>query len=136
MKNNLSMTNQRFTDWARLKLDIQINRNPHSVYFKDRQIWWVNLGQNIGSEQNGKHKNFERPVLVFKKFNPQTFLAIPLSSQIKHGPYSVVFERNGIKYTANLSQIRVLSSKRLLRLVGKMSSGDYKDIKFIFKHLV
>src|ERR1700756_4567665 len=125
--NNITITIQRFTDWAKLKLSIHLNHDPRAIYFKERQIWWVSLGQNIGSEQNGKHKNFERPVLVLKKFNAEMFLAVPLSSQIKPGAYRFVFERNGVKYTANLSQIRVLSSKRLLRQVGKMENNDYTN---------
>ncbi len=135
MENNITITIQRFTEWAKLKLSIHLNHDPGAIYFKERQIWWVSLGQNIGSEQNGKHKNFERPVLVLKKFNAEMFLAVPLSSQVKPGDYRFVFERNQTKFTANLSQIRVLSSKRLLRLVDKMEESDFENLQQIFRKL-
>ena len=136
MEHPLSITIKRFTDWAKLKLNIHLSVNNSQVYFKERQIWWVGLGQNIGSEQNGKHKNFERPVLVLKKFNAEMFLAVPLSSQVKLGDYKLTFERDGISFTANLSQIRVLSSKRLLRHVGKMQRPDFESIRQMFRKLI
>ncbi|OGE80822.1 MAG: hypothetical protein A3H72_03620 [Candidatus Doudnabacteria bacterium RIFCSPLOWO2_02_FULL_48_8] len=135
MNNNFSKTIQRFADWAKLKLGIHLNRKPYAIYFKPRQIWWVNLGQNIGSEQNGKHKNFERPVLILKKFNAEIFLAVPLSSQVKSGAFRVVFQKGNNNFTANLSQIRVLSSKRLLRQIGKMDKQAYETIKQVFHKL-
>ena len=54
---------QSFADWARLKLRIHLYKNLDSVYFRERQIWWASVGQNIGVESNGKNANFERPVL-------------------------------------------------------------------------
>lgn len=99
------------------------------MYFKERQIWWASIGQNIGSEENGKHGNFERPVIVFKKFNPQTFLAVPISTTAKAGAYRLVFTNNGERFVANLSQMRVLSSKRLLRLVWNLPPAEYERLK-------
>lgn len=135
MENNLLKTIKRFSDWAGLKLDIHLYKDSHAVYFKERQIWWATVGQNIGIEQNGKHKNFERPVLVLKKFNAEMFLAVPLSSQFKSGNYRLIFERNGMKFTANLSQIKVMSTKRLLRQLGKMEETDYLRLKQMFREL-
>ena len=43
------------------------------IFFNNRQIWWCAVGNNIGLEQNGKGENFERPVLIFKKFNKNIF---------------------------------------------------------------
>jgi mRNA-degrading endonuclease toxin of MazEF toxin-antitoxin module len=126
---------QYFTDWAKLKVKIHFYDNPHAVYSKERQIWWASMGQNIGSEQNGKHKNFERPVLILKKFNAEMFLAVPISSQVKIGDYRYVFEREGMKYTANLSQMRVMSAKRLLRQLGKLAEEDFENIKQMFRKM-
>ncbi|MDP3661360.1 MAG: type II toxin-antitoxin system PemK/MazF family toxin [bacterium] len=117
---------QWFLDWAKLKPRIHFTESD--VYFKERQIWWASIGQNIGSEENGKHGNFERPVIIFKKFNPQTFLAVPISTHAKEGAHRLVFINNDARFIANLSQMRVLSSKRLLRFVRMMPSMDYKNL--------
>ncbi len=38
-------------------------------YFHEREVWWCGIGINIGVEIDGKNSDFERPVLVVKKFN-------------------------------------------------------------------
>ena len=38
-------------------------------FFYPREVWWCSAGLNIGVESNGKNKNFERPMLIIKKFN-------------------------------------------------------------------
>ncbi|KKU59227.1 MAG: hypothetical protein UX81_C0011G0016 [Parcubacteria group bacterium GW2011_GWA2_47_12] len=115
-----------FLDWAKLKSGIHFTESD--IYFKGRQIWWASIGQNIGSEENGKHGNFERPIIILKKFNPKTFLAVPISTHAKEGAHRLVFMNNGARFIANLSQMRVLSSKRLLRFVGMMPSADYANL--------
>lgn len=122
-----------FNDWANLK--IKLHFSERELYFKERQIWWASLGQNIGSEQNGKHGNFERTVLIFKKFNKQTFLGIPISTKIKTGAHRFVFSQDGKQFCLNMSQMRVMSSKRLLRLVGHISVSEYQNIVQIFKDI-
>ena len=32
--------------------------------FHEREIWFIKIGENIGFEQNGKGKDFLRPVIV------------------------------------------------------------------------
>ena len=32
--------------------------------FKERDIWWVSIGVNIGYEEDGKHEKYLRPVLI------------------------------------------------------------------------
>lgn len=122
-----------FADWAGLK--IKLHFSERELYFKERQIWWASIGYNIGSEQNGKRGNFERTVLVFKKFNRHTFLGIPISTKIKRGSYRYVFLRNGKEFCLNLSQMRVMSSKRLLRLIDNISPADYRSIAQMFKNM-
>jgi hypothetical protein len=47
--------------------------------FRERDIFFIHIGVNIGFEQNGG-KDFLRPVVVYKKFNKHVFLGIPLTS--------------------------------------------------------
>ncbi len=49
-------------------------------FFKEREIWWVSIGINIGHEEDGKGEQYSRPVLILKKFNKYTFSGIPLST--------------------------------------------------------
>ncbi|MFA5995600.1 MAG: type II toxin-antitoxin system PemK/MazF family toxin [Patescibacteria group bacterium] len=127
---------QEFNAWSKLKIDIHLSKKSQTFYFKEGQIWWVSLGQNIGSEENGKNFHFERPVLILKKFNADMFLAVPTSSKIKPGNYRYIFQRNHLQYTINLSQMRVISAKRLLRRLGKLEAEDYKNIQNMFRKLV
>lgn len=125
---------QRFNEWALLKPKLHFFK-PSELYFKERQIWWTSIGQNIGSEENGKHGNFERPVLIFKKFNKDVFLSMPISTSIKIGAYRYVFARNEKQFCLNVSQMRVLSSKRLLRLVGHISPTDFNAVMAMYKEI-
>ena len=38
-------------------------------FYHEREIWWCSLGVNIGFEQDGTGKNFDRPVIVVRGFN-------------------------------------------------------------------
>ncbi len=65
-----------FNEWNNLK--ISIHKSESFSYPQVRDIWWVNLGQNIGVEINGKNHRFERPVVVIKVFNNLGLLVAPL----------------------------------------------------------
>jgi mRNA interferase MazF len=87
-------------------------------YFQTGQIWWVHLGQNIGYEMNGKGSRYLRPVIIIKKFNPSSFLAIPIGTSPIRNQYRVsVGIILGKLATANLSQVRYLDSKRLVKKI-------------------
>ncbi|MBI5229979.1 MAG: type II toxin-antitoxin system PemK/MazF family toxin [Candidatus Magasanikbacteria bacterium] len=111
---------KKFIAWTRLK--IKINVTERVFYFREGEIWWASLGANIGHEEDGKNDNFERPVVVLKKFNQYVLWALPLTSQIKEGNrYYYKYELNGKQFSAVLSQLRLISSKRLLRRVANLS---------------
>ena len=87
------------------------------------------IGENVGFEQNGKGNSFLRPVLVYKKFSPDVFLGIPLTSQEKKGNFYHSFELKNQASTAILSQIRLFDTKRLEYLHGRISRGDFNKLK-------
>gem|GEM_PF-6410142 len=43
---------KQFDDWNILKKEIQGKESD--IYFKESDIWWVSIGQNIKSESYGK----------------------------------------------------------------------------------
>ena len=105
----------------------KINEKEISFYYHEREIWWSSIGVNIGSEMDGKNSNYERPVLILKKINRNQFLGVPLTSKEKNGDFYVRVEYSDNKGmgTANISQMRVFSSKRLLRKIGFIKKDDF-----------
>jgi mRNA-degrading endonuclease toxin of MazEF toxin-antitoxin module len=117
-----------FANWTKLKIRIYAYEN--NLIFHEGEVWWTSLGQNIGVESNGKNAKFERPVVILKIFNEHSFLSLPLSSVEKTGKYYMKLKDiEGKSSIVNLSQIRILSSKRLIRNIEKLSSTDLKSIK-------
>ncbi|MEA1956176.1 MAG: type II toxin-antitoxin system PemK/MazF family toxin [Campylobacterota bacterium] len=131
---------KQFNEWNELKKEVDNHKNK-KVGFKTRDIFYMNMGENIGFEQNGKGKNFIRPIVVLKVFNREMFFAIPLSSQLKEGKfyYSFEFEKKDkilSKNVALLSQMKIFSSKRLLNKIGTMKIDDFENMKESFKCLL
>ena len=114
-----------FNIWNRLKKKIH---RQSSRYFREKDIWFANIGHNIGFEQNGKGDNFRRPIIIIKKFNQEIFWAIPLTSTKKQGQYYIPIESSGKSCTAIISQIRLLDARRLQNKIGFLSRAEYESI--------
>ena len=100
-----------------------------NVFFYEREVWWTHLGANVGFEQDGTGGEFERPVLIIKKFNPHVFIGVPLSTTEKTGTYYFsVGEVEGKHATAILSQIRLLDAKRLINRAGIVDSATFDTL--------
>ena len=76
-----------YDEWNEIKKKLQAK--DRLEYFKERQIWWSSIGQNLGSETYGKGKTFTRPVLVFKKLSGNAFLGLPMTTKAKFGSWYV-----------------------------------------------
>lgn len=113
-----------------------VHENEKIPYFYDREIWWCSIGLNVGYEQDGKNENFERPVLVLKKFNKYILWIIPLTSRLKSGKYYYHFKFEKEKSVAILSQLRLISSQRLLRKIGMISEIDFAKIRQAIKSYI
>ncbi|MDQ7043422.1 MAG: hypothetical protein Q9M34_07830 [Sulfurimonas sp.] len=79
-----------FDNWNTVKQKIQDEEVV--VGFKQRDIFYMKMGKNIGYEQDGKGDEFVRPVVIVKGFNKFMFFAIPLSTKIKEGKFYYLFE--------------------------------------------
>ena len=113
-----------FNEWNELKKKIN-SRNP--IYVSERDIWFCSVGLNVGSEQSGKHKLFERPVLVIKKVTVNTFIGVPLTSNKKKGSWYVEIESTNS--SAIISQIKLFDTRRLARKIGVISVEEFEIIK-------
>ena len=119
-----------FDAWNRRKkyLDRR-QRVPHAY---TREIWWCSLGVNIGTETDGKHDNFERPVLILKVYNRHSQLVLPLTSQKKAGVSQTKLQLAGKEQYAMLTQARVVSTKRLLRKMGELPVQEFDRIRSVW----
>jgi hypothetical protein len=116
-----------FSVWNNKK-QILHNKNQY-LQFKERDILFLSVGQNIGHEQYGKGDEFLRPVLVYKKFNARTFLGIPLSSKQKDGSYYFSFSyKNEVISIANFSQMKTYDIKRAKYVSGYLKVQEFKKL--------
>jgi mRNA interferase MazF len=125
---------KEFDRWNKRKK--QLDRIEFNRFVHEREVWWCALGMNVGVEANGKHANFERPVLVLRKFNKHAVLVVPLTSRAKRNPYHLPFRHDGKLFAAVFSQMRLLSTKRLLRKIYRMDERIFDDIKGIITVMI
>jgi len=126
---------KQYDEWNEVKK--QINNRKKIVNFKEREIFWVRIGHNVGFEQDGKGKEFSRPVLVLRKLNRNIFFGIPLSTQIKEGSFFYNFSFLESKMScALLMQGKVFDTKRLNKKIGMINKDDFESLKKEFKDLL
>ncbi|MDP3999890.1 MAG: type II toxin-antitoxin system PemK/MazF family toxin [bacterium] len=101
-------------------------------YFYEREIWWTAIGVNVGFEQDGKHDEYTRPVVILRKFNARLFLGIPLSTTGRRGRYYFPFRYVvGRESVAVISQMRAYDSRRLVSKSGVMQKQDFAGLRKI-----
>jgi len=120
---------KEYDEWNELKKDLSIKKKV--VSFKNRDIFWLHIGHNLGYETFGKGKDFLRPVLVFKKFSRNTFLGIPLTTATKDDifHYKFMVKSNSKVNYASLSQIKIFDVSRMHDKLDKMSVEDFSKLK-------
>lgn len=145
-----------FIKWVSTSWNIRYNKPGPSV-FKQKEIFYCELGNNIGSEQNGN-----RPVIIMQNnianSSGNTTIIVPIISYDnsifyeKDGSRYISFIKNGVKIekkldfyeiqicitsdsnyniygVANVAHIREVSKKRLSNTpVAKITDDTYNDI--------
>ena len=116
-----------FKSWHLKKENI--NNGPAVPFFHEREIWFCCLGANVGFEQDGQGPDFQRPIVIIRKFNNEICWAVPLSKTKKRGKYyfDFPFDENTIS-VAILSQIRLIDAKRSSRKIGDISESVFKEL--------
>lgn len=125
-----------FDKWNTEKKSVDAKIVNKELFFYAREIWWCSAGLNIGVETDGKHENFERPMLIVKKFNAEMVWTLPLTTQGKSNKYHYKLNHKEIKSWIVLSQIKTISTKRLLRKIGSISESDLKEIVLKLQNLL
>ncbi len=126
---------KNFSLWNNRKPQLEA-KSIDEIYFREREIWWCSIGINIGDEEDGKNDDFERPVLIIKKFNKNIFFGIPLSSQEKENKYYIKLIYENGEGQAMISQMRLFSSKRILRRITALSESEFIKIINEFKKIL
>ncbi len=96
--------------------------------FSEREIWFASLGTNIGFEQDGGN-GFLRPVLVFKKFNNDICLGIPITKGFRTGKYYFPIQVREKQNSLLLSQIRLLDTKRFNYKIDTLPKEEFERVK-------
>lgn len=115
-----------FREWHALKTALE--RHRRRPFFSEREIWISSIGLNLGHEEDGKGDRFLRPVIVFKKFSPDLFWGIPLTTTDKRDPFHLHFSFNRRDNAAILSQLRAFDRRRLLRRMGIMPEEAFLEV--------
>ncbi len=125
---------KQFFEWIGLKERLHnIEHKPPLVSQGD--IWWVSIGENVGSEVNGKSKLFSRPVIIFKKLAHGFYFVIPTTTQVRDGSWYVKFRQQERDMVACLHQSRAIDYRRLSSKLGTLDDEDYSRIKEGFRTL-
>src|ERR1700730_10147818 len=96
-----------FDRWNGIKKATDATAEATRPYFREAEVWWVRLGRNIGYETSGKSREFTRPVIVLKKYNQYSFLALPLTTASRPNPHRLPIGMiDGKQAFATLSQLR------------------------------
>ncbi len=101
------------------KLDTSAER----PFYHAREIWWCSVGVNVGNEIDGTGKEHDRPVLVLRPFNAETFFGVALVGHARTGRFYFP-----LGTVANLSQARLFDTKRLIRKIGTLDERTYRQL--------
>ncbi len=118
----------KFIDWFKMKirLDSAIYKPP---LVSERDIWWISLGKNVGSEINGKSHKFSRPGIILNKLSGSFYLIAPTTTREHKGNWYVKIRQSQKESYVCLHQVRTIDYRRLLEKLGQIDESDFKQIK-------
>jgi mRNA interferase MazF len=127
------MMKKDFDSWNKIKKHRQ-DKNDLPL-FSEREVWWCALGVNVGSEEDGKGKNYLRPVLILRKFNRSIFYGLPITSKSKEDTFHIPIDSGNIKGSIILSQMRLIDARRLSHRMAKITGNELAEVKKKLKGL-
>ena len=114
----------------------ELHNKKQRPFYREGEVWFAALGANVGFEQDGRDKDYLRPVTIIRKFNNEIFWAIPLTRNEKVGKFYFSFPLAEGTSTAILSQIRLVDAKRLFYRLGVMRTEELEEMKKRLKALL
>lgn len=122
---------KNFLAWIEVKtrVDQEEKSFKSQEVIRKGEIRWSIFGVNIGREMDGKGENFARPVLVLHTIGDSLALVVPLTSKNKSIPGYIPFSWLDNSDSLCIHQIRIISTKRLLKRLAKISDSKLKEVK-------
>ncbi len=130
----------RFNEWNKIKKET--HAKDFTLGVKPREIFGSKIGQNVGYEQNGKGKNFARPVIIVRRLTKDLFVGIPTTTTIRddsdyfHSFNYLDRNKKELKVSALILQIKVFSIKRVMNKIGTMDKESFGKITKKAKGLI
>jgi mRNA interferase MazF len=123
-----------FDNWNENKKIIdEIGENK---FYHPRDVWWCNLGVNVGFEQDGTGKGYVRPIVVMKGFSKNVCFVVPLTTSTKQNPYHIdIGMVDGKRAFAIYSQLRLIDTKRFVKKVDVVNEVMFIEIKKAIRNL-
>ena len=107
-----------------------INEIGENKFYHPRDVWWCNLGVNVGFEQDGTGKEYLRPIVVMKGFSKSVCFVVPLTTSTKKNPYHIKLGKiDGKEAFAIFSQLRLVDTKRFVKKVDVVNEAIFEEIK-------
>src|SRR6202023_1660337 len=125
---------KRFSEWFGLKKKLH-ERQQTPPLVSEREVWWASVGENVGSEINGKSELFSRPVIIYKKLSHGFYFVIPTTTQKKEGSWFVRVRYQRTDMTACLHQARAIDHRRLSSRLGQLDGDDFENVQSGFRKL-
>ena|SRR3990167_8008531 len=99
-------------------------------FYTVREVWWCRVGVNVGTEQDGKGEWYARPCVILRGFGPDACLVVPLTTSPRdHALRIPVGLVEGVEARANLSQIRVVDTRRLEAKIGFLAESIFSKVR-------
>ena len=124
-----------FDQWNTSKK--RLDSSSPLIRYHEREIWWCAFGVNVGFEQDGTGRNFDRPALILRGFSPHVCVAIPLTGSKREGIFYSYLGRMGDRdASVVLSQIRLIDTRRLIRKMATLEEEKFKKVKIALRDLL
>jgi len=132
--NRELLSHNDFDRWNELK---KHTNEEEARLYTVREIWWCQLGLNIGSELNGKGTNFLRPAIILRGFGSDACLVAPLTTSAREHPLRLdVGIIDSSPARVNLSQMRVVDTRRLVEKIGFLEQDIFTTIRKAARNLL
>jgi len=116
-------------NWWEIKIWIE-KKERGEFFVNEREIWNINLGNNIWFESNWKDWNFKRPVLVIKVVWSVFFIAT-MTTKWKNNKFYYKLDNKYFNKDSyiTLSQVKIIDKKRFIEKIWMIDKNDFLEIK-------
>lgn len=129
-----------YEKWMNVKSTIQTYavdaKDP--IGYREGDIFWTSIGENVGFEEDGKGERYLRPVLIISGISRTLFLGAPLSTTSKNGKFYCHITVRGVPNIIMFNQIRVFDSSRIKggKRLFHINKTELLRIKEALKNLI